>query len=141
MRKRIAPGDYRGSYTDEIRPDDLIIMCDSLSEAAGFIDLADGILESLWRLSLETDLGMIVDIRKIPMKQADIDRSNERDVDPYDQPMDGRIYIAHPVSEYHLREDVSVIGYLTGDRKCIIKNGDRISYLRSRGEEKEKGHE
>lgn len=141
MRRRIDPGDYRGSYKDEIRPDDLLIMCDGMTGAAGFMDLDEGILESLWRLSLETDLGLVADIRRIPLSQTDIDRSNADDINPYEQPMEGCIYIAHPASEYHLREDVRVIGYLTDDRKCIIKNGDRISYLRSRGEEKEKGHE
>ncbi len=141
MRRRIDPEDYLGSYTDEIRPDDLIIMGEGLTGAAGSMKLKDGILESLWRISLETDLGMVVDIRRIPFGQDHIDRCNLDDINPYEQPMEGCIYIAHPASEYHLRDDLQVIGYLTRERKCMIKNGDRISYLRSRGKEKEKGHE
>lgn len=131
MRHLIPPEEYKGSYSDVIQPEDLLIMGKEPEDAAGSIRLSGGIYEGLWRLSLETGLGMIVDVRRIPLTQQFINDCNRRDINPYEQPMDDKIYIAHPLSSYHLRRDISVIGYLTREIVCRIINGDRESYLRS----------
>ena len=131
MREHIDPEDHRGTYYDTVCFEDLIIMGDKPDEIKAFMPLKEGINESLWRLSLETKLGLIIDIRRIPLEQGFIDLCNREDINPYEQPMDGEIYIVHPKSEYHLRKDISVIGYMTRDKVCIVINGDRESYLRS----------
>lgn len=131
MRKSVKPEDYKGEYSDTVKPEDLLIMGSMPDSAIGSMPIYDGINEGLWRISLETGLGLIVDIRKIPLTQSEIDRCNREDINPYDIPSDGRIYIARPASEYHLRDDISVIGYMTADIVCRIKNKDRISFLKS----------
>ena len=131
MRKAIKPEDYKGEYSDTVKPEDLLVMGNEPDSAIGSMLLCDGISEGLWRISLETGLGMIVDIRKIPLTQPEIDRCNRTDTDPYDIPSDKRIYIVHPASEYHLRDDIRVIGYMTADKVCRVKNKDRISFLKS----------
>ena len=131
MREHIDPENYRGIYYDTVCFEDLIIMGDKPNEIKAFMPLKEGINESLWRLSLETKLGLIIDIRRIPLEQGFIDLCNREDINPYEQPMDGEIYIVHPKSEYHLRKDISVIGYMTRDKVCKVINGDRESYLRS----------
>ena len=139
MRERIEPEEYRGVYYDEIREGDLIIMGAKPDRIAGSMNAGYGIYESLWRLSLETGLGLITDIRRIPLEQAYIDKCNREDVNPYEQPLDMEIYIAHPMSEYHLRNDISVIGYLTREKVCKLINGNRESFLS--GERSRKGYE
>ncbi len=129
MRETIEPADRKGEYFDEIRAEDLIIIGTEPEKAAGRIGIDAGILGSLWRLSVETDLGMIVDVRRIPMEQAFIDKCNLSDINPYEQPLSGYIYISHPMSEYHLRRDMTVIGYLTERKVCKLVNGDRESFL------------
>ncbi len=131
MRKHIKPEDYKGKYSDTVKPEDLLIMGNAPDSSIGSMPLCDGINEGLWHISLETGLGMIVDIRKIPLAQSEIDRCNREDINPYDIPSDERIYIVRPASEYHLRDDVRVIGYMTADKVCRVKNNDRISFLKS----------
>lgn len=131
MREKIDPKDYRGVYYETVCGEDLIIMGDKPDEIKAFISLKEGINESLWRLSIETGLGLVIDIRRIPLRQDFIDLCNKEDANPYEQPMDGEIYIVHPRSEYHLSKDISVIGYMTKDKVCRVINGDRESYLRS----------
>lgn len=96
---------------------------------AGRISLGNGIFESLWRLSIETGLGLVVDVRRIPLAQTFIDRCNCEDINPYEQPLDSSIFISHPFSEYHLKRDLTVIGYLTQKKVCRLINGDRESFL------------
>lgn len=129
MRERVEPEEYRGVYNDEIRDGDLIIMGKEPEKTAGHICAENGIYESLWRLSLETDLGLIVDVRRIPFDQSYIDRCNREDTNPYVIPTELIIYVSHPLSEYHLRKDLTVIGYLTKERVCRLINGDRYSFL------------
>ena len=138
MRERIKPEAYRGVYFDEIRADDLVIMGERPEKSVGFIRADKGMYESLWRLSLETDLGMVIDIRRIPLKQSFIDKCNREDSDPYGQPLGMDIYISHPMPEYHLRNDIAVIGYLTLEKVCKLISGDRCSFL---NKEKGKDHE
>ncbi len=129
MRERIAPEEYKGVYYGEILAEDLIIMGKEPNEIAGRMDLDSGICESLWRLSMETGLGLIVDMRRIPLPQAYIDRCNREDINPYEQPVDLQLFISHPFSEYYLRKDLKVIGYLTEQRVCKLINGNRESFL------------
>ena len=131
MRPVIEPKAFKGRYNDEIKPEDLIIMGDFSGEAVGRMELDNGILRSLWRLSLETGLGMTVDIRRIMISQKYLNECNRADINPYEQPMDGCLYISRPASEYHLRRDITVIGYMTKEKVCRIINGDRESYLGS----------
>ncbi|MBQ9606693.1 MAG: hypothetical protein IJV16_05900 [Lachnospiraceae bacterium] len=131
MRHRIDPGDFRGAYYDEIRAEDLIVMGECPQKTAGTMRLGLGIYGSLWRLSLETGLGMVIDIRRIPLEQSYIDNCNRRDINPYEQPLEKDLYIVHPVSSYHLQRGISVIGYLTKDKVCRILNGERESFLGS----------
>lgn len=129
MRERVNPEDYKGVYYDEICREDLIIMGEEPEKTAGYIKADKGIYDGLWNISIETGLGLLVDIRRIPMKQEYIDECNRKDINPYEQPVDQKIYIAHPLSEYHLRKDLTVIGYLTETRVCKLINGERESFL------------
>ena len=129
MREKIEPEDYTGVYYDEIREDDLIIMGERPDKVVGCMKVRRGIYDSLWRLSLETDLGMVIDIRRIPFAQTYIDKCNREDTDPYEQPLDLDIYVSHPLSEYHLRKDIVVIGYFTARKTCRLISKDRESFL------------
>ncbi|MCR5775309.1 MAG: hypothetical protein K6G42_09525 [Lachnospiraceae bacterium] len=131
MRREIPPEQYKGRYREPVTENDLLIMGSRPETTVGSITLEDGIYKSLWRLSLETGFGMMIDIRKIPLPQEFIDVCERQDIDPYDAPFDGTIYVAHPVSSYHLKKGISVIGYLTKEKVCRIINRDRESYLGS----------
>ena len=76
MREIIAPEDRKGIYYDEIRAEDLIIMGRKPDNIAGCISLDEGILAGLWRLSVETGLGLTVDVRRVPLPQTYIDKCN-----------------------------------------------------------------
>ena len=129
MREIIAPEDRKGIYYDEIRAEDLIIMGRKPDNIAGCISLDEGILAGLWRLSVETGLGLTVDVRRVPLPQTYIDKCNRENINPYEQPLDLSIFVAHPVSEYHIVKDLRVIGYLTEKKVCKLINGDRESFL------------
>lgn len=131
MRRQIEPEQFKGTYREKIQEGDLLVMGTEPDTIKGRMPLREGIYDSLWELSLETDLGLIVDIRKIPLRQDIIDGCNAEDRDPYRIPLRDEIYIVRPESSYHLRDDLKVIGYLTSERVCRIKNKDRISYLNS----------
>ncbi|MCR5746946.1 MAG: hypothetical protein K6G03_04505 [Lachnospiraceae bacterium] len=131
MRKSIREEDYKGQYTEEIKPEDLLIMGKRPEDPLGMMPLNAGIYEGLWQLSLETGLGLLVDMRKIPLDQSEIDRCNKEDINPYDRPMNKEIYIVHSDPSYFFTDDLTVIGYMTEEKVCKIKNRDRISYLKS----------
>ncbi len=131
MRRKIDPEDYKGTYYDRIIEGDIIVISDDIPDPAGRFPLKDGLFESLWVLSNETGLGMMVDIRRFPLSQEEIERYNREDINPYEIPREGELLILHPRSEYYLSEDMIIIGYLTSDKVCRIKNKDNISFLRS----------
>lgn len=131
MRRHIEPDSYKGNYTGKPSDGDLVVMGAEPETVKGRFPLDAGIYDSLWRLSLETELGLMVDIRKIPLQQDFIDGCNREDTDPYEAGLEGEMYIVEPESSYHLRDDITVIGYLTAEKVCKIKNRDRISYLKS----------
>ncbi len=131
MRRKIAPEAYTGIYYDRIRADDILVIGKGYDEAAGRFPLNKGIYESLWLLSNETDLGIMIDLRRIPVPWQDIERCNREDLNPYEIPREDELVILHPRSEYYLAEDMAIIGYMTSDKVCRIKNRDNISFLRS----------
>jgi len=131
MRHRIPEESYRGIYHEKVQPGDLILMDESFEDPVASMDLSEGIYDSLWRLSLETGLGLTVDLRRIPLTQQEIDACDRADRDPYREPREGRLYAVRPRSEYHLSDDMHIIGYMTEETVCRIRNKDRESFLGS----------
>lgn len=131
MRKRIEPEDFKGVYADEVKPEDLLIIGEKPETVKGKMSLEAGVYDALWQISLECGLGLVVDIRRVKIPPEEMIRCDKEDINPYEIPREGYIYIAEPRSEYHLKKEVNVIGYLTEEKVCRIINQDRESYLGS----------
>ncbi len=131
MRKRIEPEDFKGVYLDEVKPEDLLVIGKKPETVKGEMSLELGIYDALWQISLECGLGLTVDIRRIKMPVDDMIKCDREDINPYEIPRKGEIYIVEPRSEFHLKKEVTVIGYLTAVKICRIINKDRESYLMS----------
>lgn len=131
MRKRVEPEDFRGEYHDEVRAEDLLVTGCRPERPVGRMSLDRGIYDALWQISLESGLGLVIDIRRIRIPQSEIAKCDREGINPYEIPREGEIFITRPVSEYHLRNDITVIGYMTEERICRIINKDRESFLGS----------
>ena len=56
MRRQIEPEQFKGTYKEEILEGDLLVMGTEPDTIKGRMPLGEGIYDSLWELSLETDL-------------------------------------------------------------------------------------
>ena len=99
-------------------------------------DLSEGgIHAALWRLSVKTRSGFIVDTSAIPILQETIEFANHYDIDPYRMRSAGSLLAVPRDAGSLIRklEDSGIpavmIGELTKDHDKILRNDEEIRYL------------
>ncbi len=94
-----------------------------------------GILGALWEAAEQAKVGLEVDLRRIPIRQETVEICEYFDVNPYYLYSAGSLLIgtdhAGELTETFLGVGIpaAVIGHVTPDRKRIIRNREKISYL------------
>ena len=99
-------------------------------------DLSEGgIYAALWRLSVKTRCGFVVDTSAIPMLQETIEFANHYDIDPYRMRSAGSLLAVTKDAGNLIGklEDSGIpavmIGELTKDHDKILRNDEEIRYL------------
>ncbi len=94
-----------------------------------------GFLATLWNMAEAIESGLLIDVKKIRIRQETVEICEFFDLDPYSLPSKGSLML---VSENALQltgelEDIGIeariIGFLTKGKARILKNGERIRYL------------
>ena len=94
-----------------------------------------GILAALWELAEGADIGLSVDMRRIPVKQETIEVCEYFHLNPYQLTSTGSILVITPkgeeLADTLTREGMAaaVIGHTTAGRERIILNQGEIRYI------------
>ena len=94
-----------------------------------------GIFAALWNMAIKTGTGLIVDLKKIPVKQNAIEIFNFYDLNPYEILSTGSLLIAAADGEKLVRElekqgiPATVIGRLQAGNDKVIMNGEEQRFL------------
>lgn len=94
-----------------------------------------GVFGALWELAQSSGVGLVIDLKKIPVKQETIEVCEYFDINPYKMLSGGSLLIATDrgtdlVSRLH-QEGISatIIGKITQGNDRIITNEDEVRYL------------
>ena len=106
------------------------------SGAQHLVDLSEGgIYAALWRLSVKSKRGFVVDLMEIPVLQETIEFANHYDIDPYRLRSGGSLMAVTGDADALISRlwesgiPAARIGTLSGDRDKILRNEDEIRYL------------
>jgi hydrogenase maturation factor len=94
-----------------------------------------GIFGALWEMAELSDLGLTVDLRKIPVKQETIEICEFFHISPYEMMSGGALLMASKDGAALVQEleaqgiKATVIGRFTKGSGRIIQNGDEVRYL------------
>ncbi|MCL2717470.1 MAG: AIR synthase-related protein [Lachnospiraceae bacterium] len=94
-----------------------------------------GIFGALWALAEEANVGLEVDLRKIPVRQETIEIFNFVDINPYEYSSDGMLLMFCEDGTELLKALeaagilASIIGTTTNTKNRIVSNKDRIRFL------------
>ena len=104
--------------------------------AQHLVDLSEGgICAALWRLSVKSKRGFVVDLMEIPVLQETIEFANHYDIDPYRLRSGGSLLAVTGDADALIGKlwesgiPAARIGTLSGDRDKILRNEDEIRYL------------
>ena len=99
-------------------------------------DLSEGgVFGGLWEVAVAGNVGLRVDLKKIPLKQETVELCDFVDVNPYQLPGAGALLIAadHGEALVHklAQADIPavIIGCFTDDHDRVIVNDDEVRYL------------
>lgn len=96
-----------------------------------------GIFGALWEFGAASDVGLVVSLQKIPIRQETIEICEVFDINPYKMLSGGSLLIgcANGNRMVEKLEDAgilaAVIGYVTDDNDRVVVNGDERRYLES----------
>jgi hydrogenase maturation factor len=94
-----------------------------------------GVLGALWEMAERADVGLEVDLRKIPVRQETIEICEYFDINPYYLYSAGALLTGTDQAEQMIRMlagqgiPAVVIGRVTEGRERIIRNGEDVRYL------------
>ena len=104
--------------------------------AQHLVDLSEGgIFAALWRLSVKSKRGFVVDLMEIPVLQETIEFANHYDIDPYRLRSGGSLLAVTGDADALIGKlwssgiPAARIGELREDRDKILRNEDEIRYL------------
>ena len=104
--------------------------------AQHLVDLSEGgIYAALWRLSVKSKRGFVVDLMEIPVLQETIEFANHYDIDPYRLRSGGSLLAVTGDADALIGKlwesgiPAARIGELREDRDKILRNEDEIRYL------------
>lgn len=94
-----------------------------------------GIFAALWELGSSSNVGLNVDIKKLPIFQETVEICEECKLNPYELMSDGCLLITTPNGEDMVRLlneaniNATIIGHITDNNDRTIINGDEIRYI------------
>ncbi|MDO4478075.1 MAG: AIR synthase family protein [Lachnospiraceae bacterium] len=94
-----------------------------------------GIFGALWEVGAGSDLGLQVDLKKIPIRQETIEICEHFDINPYMAMSSGSMLITTPEGDALVEAlqaagiNAAVIGEMTEGNGRIITNGEDVRYL------------
>jgi hydrogenase expression/formation protein HypE len=104
--------------------------------AHGMMDLSQGgIFGALWEFGEASDIGMEVDLKKIPIRQETIEICDYLDVNPYELISGGSLLFAAPDGEGALMKlkeigiGAQIIGRVTNEKARKLHNDGEVRYL------------
>ena len=110
-----------------------------LAEKAGASALyacgSSGILAALWKMAEAAEVGLTVDLRKIPIRQETIELFERYDLNPYKILSQGAILIGISSGEGLVQElknrgiAAAVIGQATDGNDRLLYSGENVRYL------------
>ncbi len=94
-----------------------------------------GMFNALWEMAERADVGLEVDLKKIPIRQETVEICEYFDINPYYLYSAGSLLVGTAQGEalvsYLAAQGIraTVIGSVTADRARLIRNGEDIRYL------------
>lgn len=94
-----------------------------------------GVFSGLWELAESSGVGLITDLRAIPVKQETIEICNYFDINPYELASAGALLIACEDGEKLLMDlnkegfEATIIGKVTDSNDRVVVNGDITRFL------------
>ncbi len=94
-----------------------------------------GIFGALWEMAQRIQKGLVIDLKKIPMKQTVVEICNYYDLNPYELLSQGCMLFltknGEQLTEILWENDImaAVIGTITNTNDRIIENGEEIRYM------------
>jgi hydrogenase maturation factor len=94
-----------------------------------------GVFGALWEMAERADVGLEVDLKKIPVRQETVEICEYFDVNPYELYSAGALLIGIKHGESLVRElaqcqiPAVVIGQVTDQTGRVIRNGEDVRYL------------
>lgn len=94
-----------------------------------------GIFGALWEIGSGSNLGLCVDIRKIPIRQETVEICEYFDMNPYMARSSGALLIVSPEKKSVLEAlkeqgiEAASIGRMTKEKNRLILNGEEVRYL------------
>lgn len=94
-----------------------------------------GILSALWKMAEASQVGMDVDLRKIPIRQETIEICERLDLDPYKIEAEGSVLIGTDCGDAFVREleakgiHAAVIGHADNGNDRLLHSGEITRYL------------
>lgn len=106
------------------------------SDVSAMHDVTEGgIFGALWEMAESAGIGLTVDLKQIPIKQATVEISNYFDINPYKLMSSGSMLIATSQGHDLVRDlkaagiEASVVGKFTDSNDKIVINGEETRYL------------
>lgn len=100
-----------------------------------------GIFGALWEMAERADVGLEINLKRIPIRQETVELCEYFDVNPYRLYSAGSLLIGTDQAEAlaaALIDDgipAAVIGHVTSGKRRIIRNGENISFLNRPGQD------
>lgn len=94
-----------------------------------------GMFNALWEMAERADVGLEVDLKKIPIRQETVEICEYFDINPYYLYSAGSLLVGTAQGEalvsYLAAQGIraTVIGSVTADRARVIRNGEDVRYL------------
>lgn len=137
LKTRFSTGFLRKiiSYKNEVFAEKEILLAKELG--AGMIrQVADGgIFAALWNLAKETECGLEVDMKRIPVLQETVEVCEFFRLNPYQLTSSGAMLVVVEDGETFVQQmnekgiPATLIGKLTDNNDKILKNGEEIRYI------------
>lgn len=106
------------------------------SNVSAMHDITEGgVFGALWELAESAGVGLTIDLKKLPIKQATVEICNYFDINPYELMSSGSMLIAADNGYDLVRElerehiHAAVVGKVTDSNDRIILNGEETRYL------------
>lgn len=110
-------------------------LCGKLSVSARFALGEGGIFTGLWKMAEAGEVGLEIDLRKIPIRQETVELCERYEINPYQFSSSGALLLGTSQGSKvvqaleNLGIPGTIIGYATDRRERLLHNQEHIRYL------------